>query len=193
MQVTLFEAAASSEATPTPSTYGLTASNIRSTPFPRLQRAHLSKPHPAVRRSRSADGEERDVVAISVPTARGRRLEWAGTTWTASSRSGATWPRRVFSPCWRDPALQPPGGRALRRGRKRPPSRRSGSSSTGTVRRELPPLVPAADGRGDLVMPMQTMLAYPLATFLRFCDNHGLLQVSDRRSGSRWPAARVST
>ena len=28
--------------------------------------------------------------------------------------------------------------------------------------------------------PMRTMLAYPLATFVRFCDNHGLLQVSDR-------------
>jgi len=28
--------------------------------------------------------------------------------------------------------------------------------------------------------PMSTMLAYPLATFVRFCDNHGLLQVSRR-------------
>jgi predicted NAD/FAD-binding protein len=28
--------------------------------------------------------------------------------------------------------------------------------------------------------PMRAMLAYPLETFLRFCDNHGLLQVSDR-------------
>jgi predicted NAD/FAD-binding protein len=28
--------------------------------------------------------------------------------------------------------------------------------------------------------PMRTMLAYPLAMFLRFCDNHGLLQVNDR-------------
>ncbi len=28
--------------------------------------------------------------------------------------------------------------------------------------------------------PMRTMLAYPLATFLRFCHNHGLLQVNDR-------------
>ena len=28
--------------------------------------------------------------------------------------------------------------------------------------------------------PMRTMLGYPLATFVRFCDNHGLLQVNDR-------------
>ncbi len=28
--------------------------------------------------------------------------------------------------------------------------------------------------------PMRTMLAYPLAMFLRFCDNHGLLQVNAR-------------
>lgn len=28
--------------------------------------------------------------------------------------------------------------------------------------------------------PMDTMLAYPVATFLRFCHNHGLLQVNDR-------------
>ncbi|MFT3736146.1 MAG: NAD(P)-binding protein [Rhodocyclaceae bacterium] len=28
--------------------------------------------------------------------------------------------------------------------------------------------------------PTQQMLAYPLATFLRFCHNHGLLQISDR-------------
>jgi predicted NAD/FAD-binding protein len=28
--------------------------------------------------------------------------------------------------------------------------------------------------------PMRTMLAYPLATFIRFCHNHGLLQVNDR-------------
>jgi predicted NAD/FAD-binding protein len=28
--------------------------------------------------------------------------------------------------------------------------------------------------------PMRTMLGYPLATFIRFCHNHGLLQVNDR-------------
>jgi predicted NAD/FAD-binding protein len=28
--------------------------------------------------------------------------------------------------------------------------------------------------------PLQTMLAYPAATFIRFCHNHGLLQVSNR-------------
>jgi predicted NAD/FAD-binding protein len=31
--------------------------------------------------------------------------------------------------------------------------------------------------------PTATMLAYPLATFVRFCHNHGLLQISDR---PRW-------
>jgi predicted NAD/FAD-binding protein len=28
--------------------------------------------------------------------------------------------------------------------------------------------------------PLETMLAYPAATFIRFCHNHGLLQVNDR-------------
>jgi predicted NAD/FAD-binding protein len=28
--------------------------------------------------------------------------------------------------------------------------------------------------------PLETMLSYPAATFIRFCHNHGLLQVSDR-------------
>jgi uncharacterized protein len=28
--------------------------------------------------------------------------------------------------------------------------------------------------------PLDTMLAYPVATFVRFCHNHGLLQVNDR-------------
>jgi predicted NAD/FAD-binding protein len=28
------------------------------------------------------------------------------------------------------------------------------------------------------------MLAYPLATFVRFCHNHGLLQVFDRPRGT---------
>ncbi len=42
-------------------------------------------------------------------------------------------------------------------------------------------LVPAADGRRDLVLPDRPDAAtMPLATFMRFCQNHGLLQVFDR-------------
>lgn len=46
--------------------------------------------------------------------------------------------------------------------------------------------------------PTRTMLAYPLATFVRFCHNHGLLQVFDRpqwrtvRGGGRNYVARMT-
>ena len=45
--------------------------------------------------------------------------------------------------------------------------------------------------------PTGTMLAYPLATFVRFCSNHGLLQISDRpqwltvAGGARSYVARI--
>ncbi len=45
--------------------------------------------------------------------------------------------------------------------------------------------------------PMATMLAYPLRTFVRFCHNHGLLQVDDRpqwftvRGGARQYVERI--
>jgi predicted NAD/FAD-binding protein len=45
--------------------------------------------------------------------------------------------------------------------------------------------------------PMATMLAYPLQTFVRFCHNHGLLQVNDRpqwytvRGGARQYVERI--
>ena len=47
--------------------------------------------------------------------------------------------------------------------------------------------------------PMATMLAYPLATFARFCHNHGLLQVEDRpqwftvRGGARQYVRRIAS
>ncbi len=46
--------------------------------------------------------------------------------------------------------------------------------------------------------PMATMLAYPVATFVRFCHNHGLLQVSNRpqwytvRGGARQYVQRIA-
>jgi predicted NAD/FAD-binding protein len=45
--------------------------------------------------------------------------------------------------------------------------------------------------------PMATMLAYPLQTFVRFCHNHGLLQIDDRpqwrtvRGGARQYVERI--
>ncbi len=45
--------------------------------------------------------------------------------------------------------------------------------------------------------PMATMLAYPLQTFVRFCHNHGLLQIEDRprwftvRGGARQYVERI--
>ena len=48
-------------------------------------------------------------------------------------------------------------------------------------RRRVSRLVPAADGRRDLVVARRgQMLDFPLPTFVRFCHNHGLLQVFDR-------------
>lgn len=47
--------------------------------------------------------------------------------------------------------------------------------------------------------PMATMLDYPLATFVRFCHNHGLLQVNDRpqwmtvAGGARQYVGRIAT
>ncbi len=47
--------------------------------------------------------------------------------------------------------------------------------------------------------PMATMLDYPLATFVRFCHNHGLLQVNDRpqwmtvSGGARQYVGRIAT
>jgi predicted NAD/FAD-binding protein len=47
--------------------------------------------------------------------------------------------------------------------------------------------------------PMATMLAYPLATFARFCHNHGLLQVENRpqwftvRGGARQYVRRIAS
>ncbi|WP_373097531.1 NAD(P)/FAD-dependent oxidoreductase [Zhongshania sp.] len=47
--------------------------------------------------------------------------------------------------------------------------------------------------------PIEKMLAYPAKTFLRFCDNHGLLQVSERpqwqtvNGGSRQYIKKMST
>jgi predicted NAD/FAD-binding protein len=46
----------------------------------------------------------------------------------------------------------------------------------------LPRLVPAADGAAIWSCPTRAMLAYPLATFVQFCHNHGLLQIFDRPS-----------
>jgi len=46
--------------------------------------------------------------------------------------------------------------------------------------------------------PMATMLAYPVATFVRFCHNHGLLQVNDRpqwytvKGGARQYVRRIA-
>ena len=119
--------------------------------------------------------------AVSVPTARGRRLEWAGTDLDsvfAQRRNLASPPflamlteilrfnrqaTRIAQ--GQEEAAEQTLGEFLDR-------HRYGEN----FRRWY--LLPMAAAIWSC--PMQTMLAYPLATFLRFCDNHGLLQVSDR-------------
>lgn len=40
--------------------------------------------------------------------------------------------------------------------------------------------------------PVDTMMAYPLAAFVRFCQNHGLCRSRTARNGALWLADRVS-
>jgi len=119
--------------------------------------------------------------AVSVPAAGGRRIEWAGTDLVGvfAQRRNLASPR--FLAMLADilrfnrqatriaQAAEAAGGQTLGEFLDR---NRYGES----FRRWY--LLPMAAAIWSC--PMQTMLGYPLATFIRFCHNHGLLQVNDR-------------
>ena len=119
--------------------------------------------------------------AVSVPTAGARRVEWAGTDLASvfAQRRNLASPR--FLAMLAD--ILRFNRQATRIAQGDEPA---GEQSLGefldqqrygeTFRRWY--LLPMAAAIWSC--PMRTMLAYPLATFVRFCHNHGLLQVNDR-------------
>jgi uncharacterized protein len=138
--------------------------------------------------------------AVSVAQRSGRRLEWAGTDLDAvfAQRRNLLSPRfigmlrdilrfnreatRVAQGAELDGALAL--GEFLDRGRY----------GDAFCRWYLLPMAAAIWS-----CPMATMLAYPFATFARFCDNHGLLQVENRpqwftvRGGARQYVRRIAS
>jgi predicted NAD/FAD-binding protein len=119
--------------------------------------------------------------AVSVPTAGGRRIEWAGTDLDSvfAQRRNLASPRflAMLADILRfnrhatriaqgaEAAFEQSLGEFLDR-------HRYGEN----FRRWY--LLPMAAAIWSC--PMRTMLDYPVATFVRFCHNHGLLQVNDR-------------
>ena len=137
---------------------------------------------------------------VSVARGGGRRLEWAGTDLNAVFAQRRNLLSPVFLGMLRD---------ILRFNREatriaQEPGRRDGLSLGQFLDR---------GGYGDALRrwyllpmaaaiwscPMATMLAYPLATFARFCHNHGLLQVENRpqwftvRGGARQYVRRIAS
>jgi uncharacterized protein len=119
--------------------------------------------------------------AVSVAQANGRRVEWAGTDLNAvfAQRRNLLSPRFVgmlrdilrFNREVTGVALHGARDEALSLGE----FLERGRYGDAFCRWYLLPMAAAIWS-----CPMATMLAYPLATFARFCHNHGLLQVSDR-------------
>ena len=119
--------------------------------------------------------------AVSVPTAGGRRVEWAGTDLAGvfAQRRNLASPR--FLGMLADILRFNRQATRIAQG-----AEAAGEQTLGdfldrhrygeNFRRWY--LLPMAAAIWSC--PMRTMLAYPLATFLRFCHNHGLLQVNDR-------------
>ena len=119
--------------------------------------------------------------AVSVPTRGGRRLEWAGTDLASvfAQRRNLASPR--FLAMLADILRFNRQATRIAQG-----DEAAGEQTLGefldrhrygeNFRRWY--LLPMAAAIWSC--PMRTMLAYPLATFVRFCHNHGLLQVNDR-------------
>jgi len=119
--------------------------------------------------------------AVSVPTVGGRRIEWAGTDLASvfAQRRNLASPR--FLGMLADILRFNRQATRVAQGLEA-----AGDSTLGefldrhrygeNFRRWY--LLPMAAAIWSC--PMRTMLAYPLATFIRFCHNHGLLQVDDR-------------
>jgi len=119
--------------------------------------------------------------AVSMPLAQGRRLEWAGT-----DLNGVFAQRRNLA----SPRFLGMLADILRFNRQATRiAQDAGSADAATLGEFLDRhrygetfrrwyLLPMAAAIWSC--PMRTMLGYPLATFLRFCHNHGLLQVDHR-------------
>jgi predicted NAD/FAD-binding protein len=137
---------------------------------------------------------------VSVARGGGRRLEWAGTDLNAVFAQRRNLLSPVFLGMLRD---------ILRFNREatriaQEPGRHDGLSlgefldrgGYGNAFRRWY-LLPMAAAIWSC--PMATMLAYPLATFSRFCHNHGLLQVENRpqwftvRGGARQYVRRIAS
>lgn len=119
--------------------------------------------------------------AVSVPTAGGRRIEWAGTDLASvfAQRSNLASPR--FLGMLADILRFNRQATRIAQGVEAAGERTLGEFLDHhrygeSFRRWY--LLPMAAAIWSC--PMRTMLAYPLATFVRFCHNHGLLQVNDR-------------
>ena len=119
--------------------------------------------------------------AVSVPTVGGRRIEWAGTDLAGvfAQRRNLASPR--FLGMLADILRFNRQATRIAQG-----AEQAGEQTLGefldrhrygeSFRRWY--LLPMAAAIWSC--PMRTMLGYPLATFVRFCHNHGLLQVADR-------------
>jgi len=119
--------------------------------------------------------------AVSMPLSQGRRLEWAGT-----DLNGVFAQRRNLA----SPRFLGMLADILRFNRQATRiAQDEGSADAATLGEFLDRhrygetfrrwyLLPMAAAIWSC--PMRTMLGYPLATFLRFCHNHGLLQVDHR-------------
>ena len=119
--------------------------------------------------------------AVSVPAAGGRRIEWAGTDLAGvfAQRRNLASPR--FLAMLADILRFNRQATRIAQG-----AEAAGEQTLGEFldRRRYGEnfrrwyLLPMAAAIWSC--PMRTMLGYPLATFVRFCHNHGLLQIDDR-------------
>jgi predicted NAD/FAD-binding protein len=119
--------------------------------------------------------------AVSVPTAGGRRIEWAGTDLASVFAQR----RNLASPRFLGMLAD-----ILRFNRQATRIAQGAEGAHGQSLGEFLDrhrygenfrrwyLLPMAAAIWSC--PMRTMLDYPVATFVRFCHNHGLLQVNDR-------------
>jgi predicted NAD/FAD-binding protein len=119
--------------------------------------------------------------AVSVPLDGGRRLEWAGSNLDTVFAQRRNLLSPAFLSMLRDLLRFNREATAVAQG-----SLHSGDLSLGEFldrQRYGEPfrrwyLLPMAGAIWSC--PLETMLAYPASTFVRFCHNHGLLQVNDR-------------
>ena len=156
---------------------GVTASGRHR--IPRIQRAHVPAADRALRRARR--GERRRARCRSRCASTRRRLEWAGTNLAALFAQPGNALRPAFWRMLADIARFNRDTTAMIDARRACGRSRSASSSTTAATRR-----PFATGTCCRWRPRSgrrresDMLDFPLPTFVRFCHNHGLLQIADR-------------